>query len=191
MSGLKARAGRQPSASDVEDQHVKQCNEHALKLVAKKTSPRQTGSRTAKALIVLVAPFLFTSPAHAQLEWRISIKVFTNASGGLPRLPFWNLGGTTLFQELSNGVAFAHNILVSTRRGYQWRLLDITTVSGATIPLPSSTNSWFNLPVNSANQVNLDSSVKSNPTGFGFRANAIDFYYVNETNGNLGGVCAF
>ena len=137
-------------------------------------------------IALLLAPTL----AFAQLEWRISIKVFTNANGSLPQSPSWHLGSNTLYQGLSNGVAIANNVLDTTGRGYRWRLLDITNVSGTTTPLPTSTNSWFNLSVNSANQDNLDASVKANPAGFAFRANAINFYYVNATTGPNGGYCA-
>src|SRR5262245_8157258 len=136
---------------------------------------------------VLFLPWL----AHGQLEWRVSIKVFTGAGGALPRLPYWELGNTNLFQELSNGVTFANSVLANTGRGYRFRIIEIATLPGATAPLPAATNSWFNLPVNSTTQGDLDTKAKGNPVGFQYRTNAINFYYVDNPGGSAGGSCAF
>jgi hypothetical protein len=141
--------------------------------------------------LCLIAILLAPTLGLAQLQWRISIKVFTNANGALPQLPTWNLGGATLFQELSNGVNFANTVLTNSARGYSWQLTEIVTLAGTTSPLPASTNSWFNLLVSSATQDDLDGKAKSNPTGFQFRNNAINFYYVNGNTGPNGGYCAF
>ena len=138
-------------------------------------------------IAALFAPLL----AQAQLEWRISIKVFTNTNGALPRLPFWDLGGATLFEDLSNGVNYANTVLAGTGRGYSWRLTEIVTLAGTTAPLPAATNSWFNLPVNATTQDDLDTKAKGNAAGFLYRANAINFYYVDATSGGAGGSCAF
>ena len=141
--------------------------------------------------LFLIATLLTPTLALAQLQWRISIKVFTNTNGALPQLPTWALGGATLFQELSNGVNYANNVLTNSGRGYSWQLTEIVTVSGTTAPLPAATNSWFNLPVNATTQDDLDSKAKGNPGGFQFRNNAINFYYVNTRASGFGGYCAF
>jgi len=138
-------------------------------------------------LLLTLTPFV----ASAQLEWRISIKVFTDANGALPRVPFWGLGGATLYQELSNGVNYANAVLDAAGRGYRWRLTEIVNVAGGTAELPAATNSWFNLPVNGANQDDLDAKAKRNPAGFQYRDDAVNFYYVNQTSGANGGYCAF
>jgi hypothetical protein len=135
---------------------------------------------------LLFAPIL----AQAQLEWRISIKVFTGAGGAQPRLPVWALGGTNLLQELTNGVLYANSVLDSTGRGYRWRLQEILTLAGTTTPGPASTNSWFNLVVNPATQNDLDGKAKANAGAFLYRDNAINFYYVDNNSGPNGGYCA-
>jgi hypothetical protein len=141
--------------------------------------------------LLLIATLLAPVLAQAQLQWRISIKVFTNTNGALPQLPVWGLGGATLFQELSNGVAYANSVLSNSARGYSWQLTEVVTVSGTTAPLPASTNSWFNLPVNAATQDDLDGKAKGNTPGFQYRNNAINFYYVNTRSSGFGGYCAF
>jgi hypothetical protein len=91
-------------------------------------------------------------------------------------------------------VNYANTVLASTGRGYSWQLIEIVTVPGSTAPSPADTNaanSWFNLPVNAANQDDLDTKAKSNPGGFQYRNNAVNFYYVNRTNSGNGGYCAF
>ncbi len=134
---------------------------------------------------------LIAGSANAQLQWRISIKVFTDSNGALPRIPGWGLGGVTLFQELSNGVRYANNVLAGTGRGYSWQLTEIVTVPGTTAPLPAMTNSWFRMPVNAAAQDDLDTKVKSNAAGFQYRTNAVNFYYIDSNLGSAGGSCAF
>jgi Protein of unknown function (DUF1565) len=138
-------------------------------------------------LALLLAPGL----AQGQLQWRISIKVFTNTNGASPQIPNWSLGGATLLQELTNGVTYANTMLSNTWRGYTWQLTEIVTVSGTTAPLPAATNSWFNLPVGAGTQDDLDAKAKANPNSFQYRNNAINFYYVNGTTGPNGGYCAF
>ncbi len=77
-------------------------------------------------MMLLLAPAL----AFGQLEWRVSIKVFTGSGGALPRQPGWGSGG--LYQSLSNGVAYANAILDASCRGYRWRLVEILPVPGST-----------------------------------------------------------
>src|SRR5262249_51660943 len=105
---------------------------------------RETLSYAAmKRLFILSLLLLAPSLSQGQLQWRISIKIFTNANGALPQLPNWKLGGTTLLQELTNGVNYANTVLSNSARGYSWQLTEIVTVSGTTTPLPASTNTWF------------------------------------------------
>jgi hypothetical protein len=142
-------------------------------------------------LLLVLATLLGPTVASAQLQWRISIKVFTGPGGALPQMPSWNLGGATLFQELSNGVNQANNVLTNSGRGYHWQLTEIITVPGTMTPLPASGDSWFDLAVGPGTQDDLDAKAKRNPAGFQFRNNAINFYYVNGTSGPNGGYCAF
>ena len=141
--------------------------------------------------LFLIAGLLAPVAAFGQLEWRISIKVFTGAGGALPRTPNWNLGGANTLQELTNGVIYANNVLDATGRGYRWQLTEVVTLPGTTAPLPASTNSWFNLIVNPTTQDDLDTKAKANAVAFQYRNNAINFYYVNNNAGPNGGYCAF
>jgi hypothetical protein len=136
-------------------------------------------------MMLLLAPAL----AFGQLEWRVSIKVFTGSGGALPRQPGWGSGG--LYQSLSNGVAYANAILDASCRGYRWRLVEILPVPGSTAAAPASTNSWFNVAVSGATQDDLDGKAKANPGGFILRNNAINFYYTDNNNSPNGGYCAF
>jgi hypothetical protein len=135
---------------------------------------------------------LLLSPAllHAQLEWRVSVKVFTGSGGTLPQAPFWS-GGAGLYQAISNNVNNINVLLDSIGRGYRWRLTEIVQVAGSTAPLPASTNSWFNLAVNGGTQDDLDAKAKANPGAFAFRSDAINFYYSNNSSSQNGGYCAF
>lgn len=138
-------------------------------------------------LLWLLAPLL----AQAQLHWRISIKVFTGPGNVQPRLPYWSLGGTNLFQELSNGVGQANAVLASAARGYTWRLEEIVTLPGTTAPLPTETNSWFNLPVTPTTQPDIDAKARAHPVEFHYRDDAINIYYVDNTNSPNGGACTY
>jgi hypothetical protein len=129
-------------------------------------------------------------PVQAQLEWRISIKVFTGTGGVLPRAPGWS-GGATPYQSFSNAVNSHNSILDSTGRGYRWRLTEIVTVPGTTAPLPASTTSWFNVSVSASTQDDLDGKAKGNPGPFQYRNNAINFYYTDNASSPNGGYCAF
>jgi hypothetical protein len=140
--------------------------------------------------LLLLALLLAPALTYGQLQWRISIKIFTDNNGALPRLPNWGLGGATLYQELSNGVNYANTALSSSGRGYSWRLTEIVTVPGNTTPLPASTNSWFKLAVSAITQDDLDGKAKGNPGGFQYRTDAINFYYVDGNLGPNGGYCA-
>src|SRR5262249_47412732 len=142
-----------------------------------------------KSILALLA-LLLPSVASAQLEWRISIKLFTGSGGALPPNPNWGVG-PSIYQSITNDVVWVNGILDGTGRGYRWRLPEIVTGPGTTAPLPATTNSWFNLPVGAGTQDDLDSKVKSNAAGFAFRNNAINFYYVNAVNGPNGGYCSF
>jgi hypothetical protein len=141
--------------------------------------------------VILIVSLLMPTFASAQLQWRISIKVFTGVGGTLPQTPAWGLGGFNLLQELSNSVNYANTVLGNTGRGYSWQLTEIVTVAGTTAPLPASTNSWFNLPVNAATQDDLDVKARGNTAGFQYRNNAINFYYVNAQSSGFGAYCAF
>jgi len=127
--------------------------------------------------------------AQAQLEWRISIKVFTDPNGALPPIPGWGSG--PLYRDFSNAVTAANQILDATGRGYRWRLTEITNLAFNTSPIPSSTNSWYNLAVSAATQDDLDTKAKANSANFRYRADAINFYYVASCAGPNGGYCAF
>jgi hypothetical protein len=143
-----------------------------------------------RGTLVLLLSLLAGAPAWAQLEWRVSVKVFTGAGGALPQAPGWS-GGAALYQSITNAVNAANAILNATGRGYAWRLTEIVQVPGNTTPLPASTNSWFNLAVNAATQDDLDTKAKNNPNAFAYRGNAINFYYSNNSSSQNGGYCAF
>ncbi|HXG47047.1 MAG TPA: M43 family zinc metalloprotease [Methylomirabilota bacterium] len=142
-----------------------------------------------KPFLSLFLGFLLPGTLCAQLEWRISVKLFTGPNGELPTDPGW--GGGNIRQSISNNIAMVNRTLYATGRGYQWRLTEIVTVAGNTTPLPASTNSWFNLPVNAATQDDLDGKAKANAAAFAYRTDAINFYFVNSTVGPNGGYCAF
>src|SRR5262249_32420734 len=144
-----------------------------------------------KKLLLLSLLLLAPSLSQGQLQWRISIKVFTNTNGALPQIPNWGLGGGTLLQELSHGVNYANTRLSNSARGCSWRLTEIVTIAGSTAPAPASTNTWFNMFVSAATQDDLDGKAKGNPNGFQYRTDAINFYYVNGNTGPNGGYCAF
>lgn len=138
-------------------------------------------------ILTLLAPSL----AYAQITWRVSVKIFTDGMGNLPVMPNWWVGGATLFERFTNVIADANRDLDATGRGYRFQLTEIVTIPGATAPLPATTNSWFNLPVGSAGQDDLDAKARANAAAFAYRPTAINFYYVNSQIGPNGGYCAF
>jgi Pregnancy-associated plasma protein-A len=143
-----------------------------------------------KSLICCLLVAMASLSARAQLEWRISVKLFTGPTNQPPRQPGWATNAN-INQSIANNVDWVNAILAANGRGYRWQLTEIVTVPGSTAPLPASTNSWFNLPVSGGTQDDLDAKAKSNPAGFQFRNNAINFYFSDATSGPNGGYCAF
>jgi len=146
---------------------------------------------------LFIATLLTPTLVMAQLEWRVSVKLFTGPGNALPQIPCFQVGANCwnnaadIYQRISNNVGWANQILDSTGRGYRWRLVEIVTVPGTTAPLPASTNSWYNLPVGAGTQDDLDAKARTNAAGFQFRTDAINFYLVNSQTGPNGGYCSF
>jgi hypothetical protein len=90
-------------------------------------------------------------------------------------------GGTTFdgFDDITNYVNNANAILRATGRGYQFELIENTTVGGAA-------TAYFNTP--RGDKDDLESDAKDDPAAYKWRSNAINLYINNHSNS---AICSF
>lgn len=121
--------------------------------------------------ILLVAALART--ASAQIEWRVSVKFFLDASGARPT------GNISTNQDVQDEIDLGNAALAATGRGYQLRLTEIVDVSGL--------EGWFDLDVFAFKEL-LEEVAQDFPVEFAWRENAINIY-INDFDGS--GICSF
>ena len=125
--------------------------------------------------------FLFTigigllclcSPIHAQLSWRVSVKVFTSAGGNRP------VDRTDA--QIQDDYDYYNKLLAIHARGYQFQLTEV-------VQLPSTLSSWFSIPArNAANRDALQATATADAASralYAYRDNAINVYINNSASG--------
>ena len=124
-----------------------------------------------KTFLALAALLLVAPLAHAQLEWRISVKLIAD-SGGNP--------APNAFNNISNELVLANQLLDGYGRGYRFDTTEILTLTGV--------SQWYNIQArNNSNKLALQAVARANPSLYAWRNNAINLYVVNS----ISGVCSF
>jgi hypothetical protein len=128
-----------------------------------------------KSLLLVALMLLFSlSDTHAQLEVRLSIKVVLDANGNRPA------GGTLSTDAgIQTSVDDANRALASFGRGFQFRITEITNLSGHA--------ELLDLTCQDASD-SIDAGVAANPTSYRWRNNAVNVY-INKGDDNSS--CAF
>ena len=118
-------------------------------------------------LALLLAPFL----AQAQLGWRISVKLIADAGNNPP---------PNAFNNISNEIVLANQLLDGYGRGYQFAITEILTLTGV--------SQWYNIQArNNSNKLALQAVARANPGIYAWRNNTINLYVANSSSG----VCSF
>ncbi len=112
-------------------------------------------------------------PAIADLEWRVSVKIFLDANGNRP------VGELGTDAQVQGQFSLGNAALAATGRGYQLRLTEIVELNDLA--------DWFTRDIFAFKDA-LEQAAEANPAEFAWRENAINVYI----NGFAGpGVCSF
>jgi hypothetical protein len=129
-----------------------------------------------KKLLLALAMFGAVNMTSAQIQWRLSVKYFTDSFGNLPA-PGNGIGSRA---ELTNHLKAANALLRESGRGYQLVLAEVVDLRGL--------SQWFDLPARSeANKQALEAAAIGNPTLYLWRAGSINVYINNSSSG----ICSF
>lgn len=124
-----------------------------------------------KTFFFLTALVLLAPLAHAQLQWRISVKLIADANG---------IPATNAFNNISNELALANQLLDDHGRGYRFAVTEILTLTGV--------SQWYNVQArNNSNKLALQVMARANPGAYAWRSNTINLYVANS----FSGVCSF
>lgn len=126
-----------------------------------------------RLLILLASALLFLSSAsQAQVFWRVSVKVFTDAGGNRP--------ANRTDAEIQDDYAYYNKLLGIYARGYQFQLTEI-------VQLPSTLSTWFSVAArDGANRNSLQSTATADSSSralYAYRDNAINVYINNSSSG--------
>jgi len=125
----------------------------------------------ARHLLLLLVAALCLSPVAglAQVFWRVSVKVFTDANGNRP-------AGRTDAQ-IQDDYVYYNRLLGNYARGCQFSLVEI-------VQLPSSLSSWFNIPArDGGNTSELRVNATSNTVLYAYQNDMINIYINNSSSG--------
>jgi len=121
--------------------------------------------------LLLLAGALLCAPAsaHAQVFWRVSVKVFTNGSGNRP-------AGRTDAQVQADYDMY-NRLIATYARGCHLQVTEI-------VQLPSTLSAWYDLPArNAANRDALLEAAVNAPNTYAYRSDAINIYINNTSSG--------
>ncbi len=125
-------------------------------------------ARTFLALLAL-AVCLGPVASHAQVFWRVSVKVFTDSGGNRPT------GRTDA--EIQDDYVYYNRLLANYARGCQFSLVEI-------VQLPSSLSSWYNMQArDGGNTSELRVNATSNTVLYAYQNNMINIYINNSSSG--------
>ena len=109
--------------------------------------------------------------ARADVDWRLSIKIVTDARGDIPR---------STIPRINAEVVEANRVLSQYRRGIGFDLVEVLVVSRL--------SDWYNAdPRDGATRDALQAIIRQDPANHFYRSNAINVYVLGE----LSGTCAF
>jgi hypothetical protein len=121
------------------------------------------------AMVVLFALFLSCTIAHAQVFWRVSVKVFTDSNGNRP-------SGRTDTQIQADYENY-NQLIAAYARGCRLQLTEI-------VQLPSNLSSWYNVVArDGGNRDALLTAATANPATYAYRSTAINIYINNSGSG--------
>jgi hypothetical protein len=122
-------------------------------------------------LLPLLAVALYLAPlsSHAQVFWRVSVKVFTDSGGNRPS------GRTDA--DIQDDYVYYNRLLGNYARGCQFSLVEI-------VQLPSSLSSWFNIAArDGGNTSALRVNATSNTVLYAYQNDMINIYINNSGSG--------
>jgi hypothetical protein len=120
-------------------------------------------------ILSLAAVLLSSTTTHAQVFWRVSVKVFTDSNGNRPsgRSDTQIQDDYATYNRLINGYA----------RGCRLAVTEI-------VALPASLSAWFDVQArNGANRDQLLVNATANPALYAYRGDAINIYINNSSSG--------
>ena len=130
---------------------------------------RHTLKSTVWLMLFLCALLFSAAATHAQVFWRVSVKVFTDSNGNRP-------SGRTDAQIQADYDNY-NNLIVAYARGCRFALTEI-------VQLPSSLSGWFNVAArNATSRDNLLANATSNAVLYAYRSDAINIYINNSSSG--------
>lgn len=125
----------------------------------------------ARHSLILLAAALWFAPvvSHAQVFFRVSVKVFTDSNGNRPASR-----GTA---EIQDDYVYYNELLTKYARGCQFSLTEV-------VQMPSSLSGWFNVTARSAtSRDQLLANATSNATLYAYRTDRINIYINNSASG--------
>ncbi len=127
-------------------------------------------------LLAVLAAWTAVTTAHAQIEWRVSVKIILGPQGQRP--PF---GVMNEDADVTNEINWANEIYRATGRGYQYRLTEIVELAGV--------SQWYDADSESGSVLHrLDDAARNNIATYAFRNDAINVYVNNSAEG---GICSY
>lgn len=122
-----------------------------------------------RLFLLLVA--LLPLAASADVDWRLSIKIVTDAQGDIPN---------STVARMNAEVAEANRILGLSRRGIGFDLMEVLVVRRL--------SDWYDAdPHDEATRLAIQNIVRQDPDNHFYRSNAVNIYVL----GNFSGTCAF
>jgi hypothetical protein len=125
----------------------------------------------ARHFLPLLTVALWFAPvaSHAQVFFRVSVKVFTDSNGNRPV----NRSNA----QIQDDYVYYNELLTKYARGCQFSLTEV-------VQLPSSLSGWFNVAArDSGNRGNLQNNATSNTVLYAYRTDNINLYINNSFSG--------
>ncbi len=114
---------------------------------------------------------LASASAHADVDWRLSIKIVADTNGNIPN---------STIARMNAEVTEANRVLSKHGRGIGFDLVEVLTLRGAP--------QWYNADPHDGNtRQAIQNAARQNPETYFYRPNMVNVYVV----GDLSGTCAF
>jgi len=125
----------------------------------------------ARHYLPLLVMALWFAPvtSHAQVFFRVSVKVFTDVNGNRP--------ASRSNAQIQDDYVYYNELLTKYARGCQFSLVEV-------VQLPSSLSGWFNVAArDSGNRTALQNNATSNTVLYAYRTTDINVYINNSSSG--------
>lgn len=141
-------------------------------------------SKLLLSLVLLLGVLLSVNPAHAMVEWRISVKIFRDAAGNLPSAT--NTFNYSTPARIRQEFTDYNRWLDRMGRGFRFQLTEIVELSGSD-GAGGNLSRWFNVDArNGENRSDLEVQAKLHPGIYAYRPSGLNVY----VNGTSSGVAA-